>query len=286
MKHNSPDSRAPRPRGLLRALCALCVFTVCLAAAPPRAGSRAVFARHGARTLRIMSYNIHVGVGMDKKLDLRRVVEVIRRERPDLVGIQEIDRGVERTHRLDEIAELARLTGMDYAFAPNLAYQGGWYGVAALSRLPILSTEHSRYLNTREAERRGYLRVGVSVGGRAVSFVVTHLDYQHDDGRLYETRQLLEALARAVEPLIIAGDFNDEPAGASYALTRTRYADAWVESGAAGEGKTYPADAPRKRIDYVFYSARAGVRARRAWVVDSQASDHRALVAEIELKLD
>src|SRR5947208_259558 len=72
------------------------------------------------KTLRVMTYNIHVGVGMDKKLDLQRIAEVINRERPDLVGLQEVDRGVKRTEGKDEIAELAALTRMQYAFAPNL----------------------------------------------------------------------------------------------------------------------------------------------------------------------
>ena len=46
--------------------------------------------------LNVMSYNIHVGIGMDKKLDLARIAEVIRRSRADIVGLQEVDRGVER----------------------------------------------------------------------------------------------------------------------------------------------------------------------------------------------
>jgi endonuclease/exonuclease/phosphatase family metal-dependent hydrolase len=71
-----------------------------------------------------MTYNIHVGVGMDKKLDLQRIADVINRERPDLVGLQEVDRGVKRTEGKDEIAELAALTRMEYAFAPNLDYPG------------------------------------------------------------------------------------------------------------------------------------------------------------------
>jgi endonuclease/exonuclease/phosphatase family metal-dependent hydrolase len=138
----------------------------------------------------------------------------------------------------------------------------------------------------REAERRGYLRVEVSVGGHRVSFVATHLDYQHDDNRLYETRQLLDALARVNTPLVVAGDFNEEPAGESHKLMLTRFADAWAAGRAQAAGLTYPADQPRKRIDYIFHAPTDGTRARRAWVVESQASDHRALVAEIELKLD
>ena len=74
--------------------------------------------------LRVMTYNIHVGVGMDKQLDLERIADVIKQQHPDLVGLQEVDRGVTRTKGIDEIAELARLTGMQFAFAHNLDYQG------------------------------------------------------------------------------------------------------------------------------------------------------------------
>ena len=80
---------------------------------------------------------------MDKKLDLPRIAKVINDQKPDLVGLQEVDRGVERTQHIDEIAELAKLTKMDYAFAFNLPYQGGQYGVAILSRFRILATDGS-----------------------------------------------------------------------------------------------------------------------------------------------
>src|SRR5687767_638720 len=102
------------------------------------------------RTLRVMTYNIHVGVGMDKKLDLQRIADVINKERPDLVGLQEVDRGVERTQRKDEIVELAAMTKMEYAFAHNLDYQGGQYGVAILSRFKINRIDHRMYQNRRE----------------------------------------------------------------------------------------------------------------------------------------
>ncbi len=241
--------------------------------------------------LRVMSYNVHVGIGMDKRLDLARIAAVIKEHRPDLVALQEVDRGVERTKRVDQIAELARLTGMEYAFAHNLNYQGGHYGVAVLSRLPILAIDHRRYANLREAERRGLLRVEVSKGGARIHFVNTHLDYQHADGRLYETQQLLAALPSTLEPVIIAGDFNDEPTGASYKLITTRFADAWTESDERDErragghaGLTYPADKPTKRIDYIFFD-KSLVRARRARVPHTTASDHLPLVVDLEIKV-
>ena len=229
-----------------------------------------------------MTYNVHVGIGMDKKIDLARIAEVINRERPDLVALQEVDRGVERTQRVDQIKELARLTKMDYAFAHNLNYQGGQYGVAVLSRAPILSVDHRRYQHLREAERRGFIRVEVEIKGRRIHFVNTHLDYQHADNRLYEARQLLAALPASDAPVIVAGDFNDEPTGSSYKLMLKDFVDAWAASGAAGDGLAYPADKPSKRIDYLFLGG--GFKVKSARVVPTLASDHLPLVAELEIE--
>lgn len=240
----------------------------------------------GAKVLKVMTYNIHVGVGMDKKLDLARIAGVINEERPDLVGLQEVDRGVRRTGGVDQIAELARLTKMDYAFAPNLDYQGGKYGVAVLSRHPIVAIDHRRYQNLREAERRGFLRVEIRLGSRRVHFVTTHLDYQHADGRLFEARQLLKALGEVGGPLILTGDLNDEPAGETFKLLEQWFTDAYRAAPGAGEagGYTYPADAPRKRIDYVLVRKGDGARVSGAgYVKDTQASDHRPFVAFVAL---
>jgi len=236
------------------------------------------------KTLRVMTYNIHVGVGMDKKLDLQRIADVINREQPDLVGLQEVDRGAKRTEGKDEIAELAAMTRMHFEFAPNLDYQGGKYGVAILSRFPIHSSMHVIYKNKREAERRGLLKVEVDVEGRKVSFVTTHLDYQFEDGRLFETEQLLKFLLEVKGPLIVVADLNDIPEGSSYKLMRTVFDDAWIVSRAKGDGFSYPADKPVKRIDHIFYRSGEGMRAKKAWVVETLASDHIPVVATIEIK--
>ena len=236
------------------------------------------------RTLRVMTYNIHVGVGMDKKLDLQRIADVINAARPDLVGLQEVDRGVKRTEGKDEIVELAALTHMEYAFAPNLDYQGGKYGVAILSRVPIKNTEHRMFENRREAERRGMLRVEVEIDGKTLHFVTTHLDYQHEDGRLFETEQMLKFLDSVKGPTIVVADLNDEPLGSAYKLMRTNFDDAWVAAGAKTDGFSYPADKPAKRIDHIFYRTGDRIRARKSWVIETLASDHIPVMSELEIK--
>lgn len=235
------------------------------------------------KTLRVMSYNIHVGVGMDKKLDLERIAAVINREKPDLVGLQEVDRGVRRTEGKDEIAELAKLTRMDFSFAHNLDYQGGQYGVAILSSSLIQQADHQMYENKREAERRGILRVEIEFDRKKLNFATTHLDYQFEDGRLFETEQLLQLLDNISGPLIVAGDFNDEPSGSAYKMMLTKFQDGWLQSKAKGDGVTYPADKPIKRIDYVFVRTSDRLRVKKAWVVNTLASDHLPLMVEIEV---
>ena len=231
-----------------------------------------------------MTYNIHVGVGMDKKLDLQRIADVIKAERPDLVGLQEVDRGVKRTEGKDEIAELSKLTSMHYAFAHNLDYQGGQYGVAILSRFPIQQVDHRKYENRREAERRGMIRAEIQIAGRQINFVTSHLDYQYRDGRLFETEQMLNFLEGVSGALIVVGDFNDEPSGEAYELMLTKFYDAWLMARGRGPGFSYPADKPSKRIDYVFTRKSDHIHAKRAWLISTLASDHLPLVADLELR--
>jgi endonuclease/exonuclease/phosphatase family metal-dependent hydrolase len=234
--------------------------------------------------LRVMTYNIHVGVGMDKQLDLQRIADVINQQHVDLVGLQEVDRGVKRTQGIDEIVELARMTKMEYAFAHNLDYQGGQYGVAILSRFPIVKTDHRLYLNKREAERRGMIRIEVKVGARKLSFVTTHLDYQYEDGRVFEAEQMLEFLKPEAGPMILVGDFNVEPVGQSYELISKQFRDVWMETKAQEAGLSYPADKPVKRIDYIMFRPNEKIRAQSAWTVNTLASDHLPVVAELELR--
>lgn len=238
-------------------------------------------AKNQTLRLRVMTYNIHVGTGTDNKSDLARIADVINREAPDLVGLQEVDRGVERTNRTDQIAEIAKLTNMEYAFAPNLDYQGGKYGVAILSKHKILDTEHRLFRNPFGQERRGSLRVEVEINKRRLSFVTTHLDYQSLEGRLVEVGQLLQPLRALQMPVILTGDFNDEPTGGAYQATLIEYID--LAANAQPQPLTFPADKPVKRIDYIFINRFATAKAEAARVIETNASDHLPVVVDVQI---
>ena len=78
--------------------------------------------------LTVMSYNIHHGRGLDDVVDLERIAEVIVESGAEIVALQEVDVGVERSGKVDIAAELARLTGLEhYVFGKNLDLEGGHY---------------------------------------------------------------------------------------------------------------------------------------------------------------
>ena len=104
---------------------------------------------------------------------------------------------------------------------------------------------------------------------------------------VYAKKTLRVTLMRFLEntkgPLIVVADLNDVPGGSAYKLMRTKFDDAWIKSRAKGDGFSYPADKPVKRIDHIFYRRGDQVRPKKAWVVTTLASDHVPVVAELEV---
>ena len=114
-----------------------------------------------APILRVLTYNIHHGEGLDGRLDLARTAAIVSGADPDLVALQEVDRGTRRTGGQDQVAELERLTGMHAVFGKAMDYQGGAYGVAVLSRSPIRRISNRRLPGSPDREPRTALSVDV-----------------------------------------------------------------------------------------------------------------------------
>jgi endonuclease/exonuclease/phosphatase family metal-dependent hydrolase len=236
-------------------------------------------------TFRVMTYNIHHGEGLDGKVDLLRIADVIKREHADIVALQEVDKGVARTARRDLPAELAALTGMTCVFSNNFHFQGGEYGNAVLSRFPVLRWTDAHYQMLRAGEQRGLLQLSLRVHGRELVFMNTHIDYRPDDSeRLMNVGEIQAKLDEYHgRPVILAGDFNDNPGSRTHVKMKEQFDDAWELIG-QGDGFSYPAEAPRKRIDYLWLSKDKSVVPVKAWVPESDASDHRPLVAEFRFR--
>ena len=242
-----------------------------------------VFAAPAPTTLRVMTYNIHHGEGLDQRLDLQRIAKLILDARADIVGLQEVDRGCERTQKRDLPAELAKLTGMRVHFEKNIPYQGGEYGNAVLTKFPIKSARNTHYQMLRPGEQRGVLQLVLEVHGRDVLFLNTHLDYRPDDSeRLKNVDELKQIVAAAgTMPVILCGDFNATPESRTVEKLRAFLTDSWTIVG-KGDGFTIPVKKPAKRIDYIWVS-RETITPKSIEVLHSEASDHLPVIAELRL---
>lgn len=234
-------------------------------------------------TLRILTYNIHHGEGMDGRLDIPRIAALINAQHPDLVALQEVDRGVARTQGRDLPGELAKLTGLHMVFRKNIDYQGGEYGNAILSRRPILTSTNLHYRMLRAGEQRGLLQTTIDFDGETIAFMATHLDYRPDPAERLSNVQEIKAAA-AQHPgqmVIVAGDFNDHPTGKVHEAMTDGFVDAW-ERGGSGDGFTFSSTQPKSRIDYIYVRPVAGWQVAHAEVLTSQASDHSPLLVELQ----
>jgi len=249
------------------------------------AGCRSTGKQDTPPTFRVMTYNIHHGEGLDGKVDLQRIADLIKREQADIVALQEVDKGVQRTAQRDFPAELAALTGMTCIFSNNYHFQGGEYGNAVLTRFPVKRWTNRHYKMLRPGEQRGLLQVVLGVHGRELVFMDTHIDYRADDTeRLANADELFQAVQPFKgRPMILCGDFNDTPGSRTHQKIAQAFVDAWAAAG-TGDGFTIPAQKPRKRIDYIWTSNDSLIEALRLWVPASEASDHLPVVGEFRLR--
>lgn len=231
--------------------------------------------------LRVLCYNIRHGLGSDEALDLARIARVIEAADADLVSLQEVDRGVTRSGGVDQPAELGRLTGMTALFERNIPFQGGEYGNAVLTRLPVERSANHALPQMREGEQRGALEVVVGSPGGPVRFIATHFDYRPDDSERVASIQTLEQIAVDADfPTIVAGDLNASPDSRVMRDLLSR----WHSALPPGEHATYPALIPEKQIDWVLMRPAPRWRVISAVVLDEPAaSDHRPVLVVLDL---
>ena len=250
-------------------------------------------ARGGAsreQQLKVMSYNIQYGnEGLDS------VIAVINAEKPDIVGLQELDVNWDpRSKFVDQAALIAKGTGMEYRFAriyqlPNAdpSKPPREFGVGMLSRYPIKAfTNHViTRLSTQDPNPvpkplPGFLDATVDVNGTPVRVLNVHLDFRRDPAvRKMQVADMLAAMGTSKMPTLMFGDMNARPDAPELEPLFKRLNDSWPYS--QGPGLTGPARNPGGKIDYVLMSD--DFRTVRTWVPKVYASDHFPVVAELVL---
>ena len=236
--------------------------------------------------IRIVTWNIHKGIGTDRRYRLDRVVQVLSDLSADVVCLQEVDQRVRRSafHKQGQL--LADELGYPHAaLGLNVRVQRGAYGNLTLSRFP-LEDSHNVDLTIPPKKRRSGLVTRVMTGpphGWLVANV--HLGLMHLERKI-QVRRLLEHLFEGAEPdqpLVIAGDWNEWGSRLVRAvMAEAGFHLARIDARPKGE-RTWPSRRPMVRLDKILY--RDPVRCHHVVCVLDEvtrvASDHLPLMVEL-----
>jgi endonuclease/exonuclease/phosphatase family metal-dependent hydrolase len=230
-------------------------------------------------TLRIMSYNIKVG----SESSLAAVAQAIATEKPDIVGLQEVDDLTNRSGKVHQTDELAKLAGFSHRyFGANFAFDGGTYGLAILSRFPLVNPRVIR-MDAHTTRANGYepriaVTAEITAYGKAISFVTMHASL-HAEERAGNAQKVLAALGPARKPTVIVGDMNETPDNAiGNAFKGSGFVDAHYQKTTNPlAGWTAPATFPTRRIDFVYKDSGFGPTLF-SWVPGTKSSDHRPVM--------
>jgi len=229
-------------------------------------------------TLRVLTYNIHHGEGMDGFFDLPRLARIIEASQSDLVALQEVDQGTQRASGVNQLTELARLTHLHGAFGKAMDFQGGGYGVGVLSRWPLKNIDVHPLPDPRDREPRTSLTVTVRVNksGPLIHFTSTHLDSGRDVlNRMAQANELNRVLVREDGlPAILAGDLNS---GLRTEVMQI-FDGSWANVAPEDPPPLIPTGRPG-RVDHVLVRPLDRWKVLESTVVDAPiASDHRPVL--------
>lgn len=242
--------------------------------------------------IRLLSYNIHRCVGVDRRLSPERIAEVVAACDPDIVALQEVDVGRARSHGVDQAEAIARSLNMEPHFHPSLHVADERYGNAILTRDPA-SPVRAGLLPKRFAwprqEARAAQWVAVQVAGVELQVINTHLGLRGAE-RLAQARDLLgpQWLGHpdCLDPAVLVGDLNAVPRSRAFRALAEGLDDTRRAARATRKQATFPSRLPLLRLDHIFtrgavtvHSA-ASIRTRLTRV----ASDHLPYLVELSVR--
>jgi endonuclease/exonuclease/phosphatase family metal-dependent hydrolase len=242
--------------------------------------------------VRVLIYNVHAGKDAAGKESVRRIAAVVKSVDPDIVLLQEVDKRTKRSGLVDQPAAYSELTRLHVAFGRSLDYDAGEYGIAILSRWPIrrdtaihLPVDPPQERSGGSHEPRIAMSVVIDAPFGRLDLLNTHIDASGEDRWRLQEIKTIERLAKDAlsrnDRVLVGGDFNSTPESAVQAeLRENGFRDMWPTCG-VGAGLSYPADVPKKRIDYLFVIS--GFECMAARVLDVDASDHRPVLFTLRL---
>jgi endonuclease/exonuclease/phosphatase family metal-dependent hydrolase len=241
---------------------------------------------------RLMTYNVHRCVGVDRKLDVSRIAAVIAEHEPDIVCLQELDVGRARTGFVDQARSIADQLAMSYHFHPAMRVEAELYGDAILTHLPerlIRSGPLPTVRGVPGLEPRGALWAAIEIDGATLNVFNTHLGLVPREQRLQAAALVGDQWLGSPDctgPTLLTGDFNATSLTRPYQTLTRKLADCQRSLGLKPSVKTFPSSFPAIRIDHCFTSPEVVVTAVKAPFspLARMASDHLPLIVDFDIR--
>lgn len=235
------------------------------------------------QTLKVMSYNIHVGQDAANIDHLQKMADFIKASKADIVGLQEVDSVCNRSGKVDQMKFLADATGMYYAYTRHFAFDGGSYGIGILSKFPLSDIRDHRIILTSDgksdAATRALLTAKILSGNREIVFATVHMDYRDSNSRFAQSQELVKLLGNMQSPVILTGDFNAEPGTREILNLETILTDTGKDA-----DLSFSAIKPVKKIDFVMVSKQHLAKAKRSEVYPVLFSDHLPVMSTVKIR--
>lgn len=247
----------------------------------PELTQKLISDNYDTREFTIMSYNLRFG----ELATMDELAAEIKAQRPDFVALQEVDVNSLRTmaphnNGINFVNELAQRTGMFGYFGKALNFSnGGYYGVAILSRYPAEKIETIKLPNPKNVEPRVMLKgTFLLENDMPICFVSTHFDFTSPETQLLQDEYIIKNVINDNLPTIVAGDFNSTPDSETIKTLEQHFVRL------SGDRPTFPAKSPEKRLDYIFGYPKDSFKLIETTEATTGKSDHLWVGSIIELK--
>ncbi|MEG1587483.1 MAG: endonuclease/exonuclease/phosphatase family protein [Bacteroidales bacterium] len=239
----------------------------------------------------VMSYNIrhcapYYGTSETTKADVDNVAAVLKRLKPDVVFLQEVDKNTTRSLGIDQTKKLAELAGYPFHyFFKAMDYQGGDYGIAIISGIPLQDCVAHRLPKEYES---GVVEGDYVVGTARIRFANTdivlvnaHLSVYQSDRDKQMPYVLSEIIGSQTNRVLFCGDFNAIPSNLNIQqLTAAKF----LRTNTDAKNFTIPSHAPNREIDYISYRPGNGFSVYNHLVhTGISASDHLPITAKLKI---
>jgi len=157
----------------------------------------------------IGSYNIHGGVGLDRRRSAARIAEVLKELDCDIYALQEVDNDTDGDKDGKQLEHLSEALGMEAVAGLRLVGRRSEYGNAVLTRFPVVGVQRHD-ISLPRLEPRGALDVQLDAGDCSLRVIATHLGLSRRERRVQWQRLLAAVDASPPQlPIVVVGDMNE-----------------------------------------------------------------------------